>query len=137
MIAGQHDHADASGTGLRHGIGDALAQRVGERHQAEPAELEALHDGWQCSDIVVPDGGSDRQYAQAVASHRIDVGEHRRALFGGHVAQVGHGFRRALAGHHDVSATLPDVGDCGAGGRQRIFAQQDLRRRAVRSTRCV
>ena len=132
MVAGQHDHADAGSPGLRHGIGDPVAQRIGEPHQAQPGEGEALHGGGQGGGIVVPRGSGDGQHAQAPASHRLDVCEHRGTLCGGGMAEVGHGFRRALAGHEHAVAALPGVGHRGAGGRQRVFAQQHLRWRAIR-----
>ena len=63
MVSRDHDHADPGAAALRHRLGNLRAQRIGECHESQPAELEPARIVRQRR--VLRTGLGDREQAQA------------------------------------------------------------------------
>jgi len=124
VVAGQHQHADAGLAAFLHRLAHTGAQRIGQRHQAQPLEGEGGRIGGPLA--VLEAGLRHGQHAQAACAHGLGLRMRGGALFVAEPAQCGHGFRRALGGHAAgvFAGQSPDMRHRHALGREAVFVHQ-------------
>ena len=110
IVAGDHDHLDASRPAFAHGIGHARPQRIGKADQTQELEREIVLR--VRPRLPGERGAGDAQHAQALRGHLVHRLRQRRAIGAVEAAKIGDRFRRALGRDDELLPAigcLPDV----------------------------